>query len=62
MEYFRDGISGTASMTKSTSERESIEVLGSRRDRILSDCSCVIRSLETSFASNLSVRAYISLC
>jgi len=33
----REGISGTASMTKSTSERESIEVCGLRRDLILSD-------------------------
>ena len=37
MENFREGISGTASITKSTSERASIEVEGPRRDRILSD-------------------------
>lgn len=60
MENFKEGISGTASITKSTSERKSIEVLGSRRDRILSDCSCVIRSLETSFASSLSGKAFLS--
>jgi len=54
MENFREGISGTASITKSTSARESIEVVGARRDRILSDCSCVIRSFETSFARSLS--------
>lgn len=33
----REGISGTASMTKSTSERESRDVCGVRRDLILSD-------------------------
>lgn len=36
---FRDGISGTASIMKSTSARESIDVVGERRDLILSDCS-----------------------
>lgn len=54
MENFREGISGTASITKSTSARESMEVVGERRERILSDCSCVIRSFETSFARSLS--------
>jgi hypothetical protein len=54
MENFREGVSGTASITKSTSARESIDVVGARRDRILSDCSCVIRSFETSFARSLS--------
>lgn len=54
MENFKEGISGTASITKSTSARESIEVVGARRERILSDCSCVIRSFETSFARSLS--------
>ena len=54
MENFREGISGTASITKSTSARESIEVVGERRERILSDCSCVMRSFETSFARSLS--------
>jgi len=54
MENFKDGISGTASITKSTSARESIEVEGARRDRILSDCCCVIRSFDTSFAKSLS--------
>jgi len=54
MENFKEGISGTASITKSTSERESIEVLGERRDRIVSDCSCVIRSFATSLAKSLS--------
>jgi hypothetical protein len=59
MENFREGISGTASITKSTSARESIEVVGLRRDRILSDCSCVIRSFETSFAKSLSKKRSI---
>lgn len=54
MENFKEGISGTASITKSTSARESIDVVGPRRDRILSDCSCVIRSFDTSFARSLS--------
>ena len=54
MENFREGISGTASITKSTLARESIDVVGLRRDRILSDSSCVILSFETSFAKSLS--------
>lgn len=37
IENLREGISGTASITKSTSERASIDVTGLRRDRILSD-------------------------
>jgi hypothetical protein len=53
---FRDGISGTASITKSTSARESIDVVGKRRDLIPSDWSCVIRSFETSFARSLSAQ------
>lgn len=55
MENLRSGISGMASMTKSTSESESIDSCGLRRDLILSDWSCVILSFATSFASNLSV-------
>lgn len=51
---FREGISGTASMTKSTSERESIVVDGLRSSRIVSDSDCVMRCFETSLASNLS--------
>ena len=54
MENLRSGISGTASITKSTSDRESIDVVGLRRDRIFSDCSWVMRSFETSLASSLS--------
>ena len=56
MDIFKEGISGTASITKSTSDRLSSDVEGFRRDRILSDCSCVIRSFETSFASSLSAQ------
>lgn len=36
MSNFREGISGTASMTKSTEERSSIEVVGVRRLRTAS--------------------------
>jgi len=54
MENFNEGISGTASITKSTSERASIDMEGSKRDLILSDCSCVILSFVTSLASSLS--------
>ncbi len=39
MENFREGISGTASMTKSTSERGSIDVVVVSRERALSACS-----------------------
>lgn len=54
IENFKEGISGTASMTKSTSERESIEVVELKSDRILSACSCVMRSFVTSLAKSLS--------
>ncbi len=54
MENFSEGISGTASITKSTSARESIEVVVERKERMWSDCSCVIRSFETSLARSLS--------
>lgn len=54
MDNFNEGISGTASITKSTSERGSIDVEGVTSARIVSDCSCVIRCFETSLASNLS--------
>lgn len=60
MSNFRDGISGTASITKSTSDSESIVVVGPRRDRILSDCSCVMRSFETSLANSLSAEGQMS--
>jgi len=60
MDSFKEGISGTASITKSTSERGFIFVEVVRRDRIFSDCSCVIRSLDTSLASNLSASECIS--
>lgn len=52
---FREGISGTASITKSTEERESIDVDGVRRERILSDWDWVMRSFATSLARSLSV-------
>lgn len=55
MENLSEGISGTASITKSTSERASIDVTGLRRDRILSDWSWVIRCFETSLARSLSL-------
>jgi len=55
MSNLREGISGTASMTKSTFERESKDVVGERRDRMESACSCVIRSFETSFVNSFSV-------
>lgn len=54
MEVFKSGISGTASMTKSTSERSERLVLGTRRLRTRSAVSRVMRSLETSFSSSLS--------
>jgi hypothetical protein len=54
MENFKEGISGTASITKSAEERSSILVVGVRRERILSDWSCVMRCLVTSLARSLS--------
>lgn len=54
MSNFREGISGTASMTKSTEERSSIDVVGVSRLRTASASSCEIRCLETSFARSLS--------
>lgn len=62
MENLSEGISGTASITKSTPARESMDVVGLRRDRVLSDCSCVIRSFETSLANNLSAQYMLSPC
>lgn len=59
---FNEGISGTASMTKSTSERESMVVDGLRSSRIVSDSDCVMRCLETSLASNLSMRGELVGC
>ena len=52
---FREGISGTASITKSTSERADISVVVVRRERALSASSWVRRCLETSFSRSLSV-------
>jgi hypothetical protein len=51
---FKEGISGTASITKSTEERESMDVVGMKRERIFSDSSWVMRCLVTSFARSLS--------
>lgn len=50
------GISGTASITKSTSERESSEVVDVRRALAASASDWDIRSLATSFASSFSVQ------
>jgi hypothetical protein len=52
---FKEGISGTASITKSAEERSSIDVVGIRRARTASASDWEMRSLETSFASSLSV-------
>lgn len=54
IEYFKEGISGTASITKSAEERSSIFVVGLSKDRMLLDCSWVMRCLVTSLASSLS--------
>lgn len=54
MSNFREGISGTASMTKSTEERSSIDVVGVRRLRTSSASDWDMRSFETSFARSLS--------
>ena len=51
----REGISGTASMTKSTVERSSREVVGVRRARAASAWDWVMRDLETSLARSFSV-------
>lgn len=55
MEVFRSVISGTASMTKSTSVRSSILVVGLRSPRTSVAASLVIRSFATSFSRSLSV-------
>lgn len=39
IENFKEGISGTASITKSAEERSPIFVVGMSRERMLSDCS-----------------------
>jgi hypothetical protein len=54
MSNLSEGISGTASMTKSTSASESIEVVGVRRARAASACSWVMRFLATSLARSFS--------
>ena len=50
----REGISGTASIAKSTLERSSILVVGVSRSRAAVASSWDIRPFETSFSSNLS--------
>lgn len=54
MEVLRSGISGTASMTKSTEDRSSIFRLGVRRPRAASADSLVNRSFWTPRARNWS--------
>lgn len=55
MEVLRSGISGTASITKSTEDRSSSFRLGLIRPRALSAASRVMRSLEMSFSRSLSI-------
>lgn len=55
MELLRERISGTASMTKSTSWRSSILVVQVRRARAAVASDSVRRSRETSLCSCLSV-------
>ena len=54
MSVFNFGISGTASITKSVSERSSILVVGKSRERAESASDLEIRCLETSFSNNFS--------
>ena len=56
MDCLRETISGTASITISTSPRSDMEVVVVRRERVASASDCVMRSLETSLESNLSAR------
>lgn len=51
-----DGISGTASITKSTSEREERDVVVVRRSLAASASDCEIRSFDTSFARSFSAK------
>lgn len=51
---FSDGISGTASMTKSTSERSANWVVGCKRCRVAFAISSVILDFETSFSRSFS--------
>ncbi len=54
MEVLSEGISGTASMTKSAVDRSPISVVGTSRDRAAVASSLVIRFLETSFSRSWS--------
>lgn len=56
MSNFSLGISGTASMTKSTDDRSSMEVPAVSSDLALSACSWVILDLDTSLARSLSAQ------
>ena len=55
IDIFRSGISGTASMTKSTLDRSSIFVVEERRFLHASASSLDILCFETSFSRSLSV-------
>ena len=54
MDVFREWISGTASITKSTAERSSRDVEGCRRDFVVSAMDWVIFDFETSLERSLS--------
>lgn len=60
MEDLREGISGTASITKSMLEREEMEVEGRRRERVSDASDSVRRCFETSFLRSLSVGVGVS--
>ena len=55
MVSFNEGISGTASITKSTLERSSILVVGESKERAESASAWVIRFLDTSFSKSFSI-------
>ena len=60
MSVFKEGISGTASITKSTLERSSSLVVGESRERAESASDWEIRFLDTSFSKSLS-RSSVSI-
>lgn len=62
MEVFKEGISGTASIMKSESDRSSILVVGERRERAESASDCEILCLETSLARSLSAIHKVRQC
>lgn len=59
MDDLSAGISGTASITKSTSSRSERLVLGLIIERIWVAWSLVIRSFATSFSSSLSILLFV---